>query len=340
MTQAKLENIVLLVLIAAGVSLGIYYRTAGDNQLSAILFSLAFASVLYKFLGGGGEQNSLSLGVIKFGGSAAVLGGFIWLLSQVIFVDEAATGLPTDLNFRTTPSTNWYPADTETGAPTEVALQVGDSTISLPLHDINTEKIETRRFELNEFEDGKFHVQHVGNQQEILGQVLLSDIKGNYKSLVGRCKEPAHIDLFKLYPNRGGQRSTAELENLLIKTEKREQIFPFPFVLRTYGTTFSIKMRNDKSVVTADKEIMQKNPILVEDTTGKCSWLVFPVHANLVNPDTYNHYSEWVVLKLERNNLFGTPCCFLFMKKPPSSSLALPEVMVILVNYVSQLSQI
>ncbi len=299
MSQAKLENIVLIILIITGVSLGIFFRTAGDNQLSAILFSLAFASVLYKFLGGMEADNSLSVGVIKFGGSAAVLGGFIWLLSQVIFKEEITPIIAgAKLNFQIEPSTGWYPADTKTGAPVDLKLSASDTTIQLPLHDVRTDRIKNRRFQLEEFEDDHFYLMPVGSAEDTLGQVYLSDIMG--KSIASQSGELDIQDvfIFKLFPQKEGNRSSSEIENMLVRKGRRETVFPFPFIIKSFGSVFSIKNRADNSPILLDQEVVQKHPIIIPDTQldGTIDyWIAYILHANMLSTDETQHYMEWTV---------------------------------------------
>lgn len=302
MSQNTLENIVLVILIGLGIGLGILYRTKGDDQLSAILFSLAFAAVLYKFLGGSQEDNSLSVGVIKFGGSAAVLGGFIWLLSQVIFaggaIDFPTAGL---LNFRSVPSTGWYIADTKTGEPIQVNIEVGDSTLQLPMHKVRTDRLKTRRYELNEFEKEHFALSPLGNSGDTLGQIYLDDIKG--ESVSGGFGELKASDafLFKLYPNVRGRRNSVEVENKLVQSGQRESIFPFPFIIKTYGTLFSVKKRDTKEAIVSDREVARSNPFIIPEKKADGTmdyWVLDVVHANSLTADNTQHYSEWSIHRI------------------------------------------
>jgi hypothetical protein len=303
MSQAKLENVVLIVLIAVGVGLGIYYRTAGDNQLSAILLSLAFASVLYKFLGGTQADNSLSVGVIKFGGSAAVLGGFIWLLSQVVFKEEIS--IPhagAKLSFQVEPATGWYAADTKTGAPVNLKLTTSDTTIQLPLHDVRIDRIKNRRFQLEEFENSHFYITPVGNKEDTLGQVYLSDIMGT--SIASQTGEfdIQDVFIFKLFPHKVGDRSSAEIENALVKKGRRESVFPFPFIIKSYGTLYSVKNREDNSPILVDQEILQKNPVIIPEIKADGTtdyWVAYILHANMQTTDHTQHYMEWTVHRVD-----------------------------------------
>ena len=299
MSQAKLENIVLILLIIVGVGLGIYYRTAGDNQLSAILFSLAFASVLYKFLGGMESDNSLSVGVIKFGGSAAVLGGFIWLLSQVIFKEDISPTIASaNLNFAVEPATGWYPADTKTGALIDLKLNAADTSIQLPLHNVRTDRIKNRRFQLEQFEENHFYIMPVGNAEDTLGQVYLSDIMGQSIASQNGELNIQDVFIFKLFPHKEGNRSSAEIEDILVKKGRRESVFPFPFIIKAFGTVFSIKNRADNSPILMDQEISQKNPIIIPQKQADGTtdyWVAYVLHANMQSSDYTQHYMEWTV---------------------------------------------
>lgn len=303
MTQAKLENIVLIVLIIVGVGAGIWFRLQGDSQLSAVLLSLAFASILYKFLGGAQEDNSLKLGVIKFGGSAAVLGGFIWLLSQVIFKEEITPiFVGEDLTFRTEPATGWYAADTKTGVPIDLKLEAADTTVQLPLHDVRIDRIKNRRYQLTEFEREHFHILPVGNNEDTLGQVYLSDIVGESISASRRGTLTARdAFVFKLFPHRVGRSSSASVENMLIKRRERETAFPFPFIINTYGTLYSIKKRENLEPILTDQEVLRKNPLVIPEKQADGStdyWVLYVVHANFLHESESEHYMEWTVVRV------------------------------------------
>ncbi|MFA8449770.1 MAG: hypothetical protein ACEPOW_03660 [Bacteroidales bacterium] len=77
-----------IVLIAIGLIFGVVFFRPGFYDLSLIMFSIALASILYQLLGGIKESNSFNLGAIKFGGSAAILIGFMYFLDQVIYPSQ------------------------------------------------------------------------------------------------------------------------------------------------------------------------------------------------------------------------------------------------------------
>jgi len=299
MKQAQLENIVLIVLIIVGVGLGIYYRTQGDNQLSAILFSLAFASVLYKFLGGTQAENSLSVGVVKFGGSAAVLGGFIWLLSQVIFKESTPSIFTGNtLDFQIEPATGWYAADTKTGTPIELKLAAGDTSLQLPFHEVRKDRIKNRRYQLEEFEDSHFYLSPVGNKEDTLGQVYLSDISGESLMQAGGDLAVKDVFIFKLFPQKFNNRTSVEIENDLVRRGRRETVFPFPFIIKALGTVYSIKNRSDNSPILVDQEVNQKQPIIIPEVQQDGTtdyWIAYILHANMLSTDITQHYMEWTV---------------------------------------------
>ena len=294
-TSSKLENTVLTSLIVVGVGLGIYFRMTGDNQLSAVLFSLAFASVLYKFLGGEKDENSLTLGVVKFGGSAAVLGGFIWLLSKIIFVNDALPVPAANYNFTTEPSKDWYAADIHTGAPIAVNLSLGDTSLRFPMHEINAEKLQNRRFQLNEIEKGRFNLFPLNDTQNVLGKINLEDIKCSHALVDFKISNEGSITIFTTYPNRSNQRSSEQIEKIEINNNVRERPYPFPFVIKTVGTSFSIKIRGADDYLISDREVVRKTPIIINDPNEQRQWFVFVAHASFILENPKDYYVEWVV---------------------------------------------
>lgn len=112
--RPDIELIVLLLLIICGMGLGITFYLRGDRNLSAVLFSISLASILYRFLGGIGQENSLGMGAIKMSGSAAVLAGFIYFLNGILG--------GSDLMHLVEPHDNWIPINPKTGSVVEVVI--------------------------------------------------------------------------------------------------------------------------------------------------------------------------------------------------------------------------
>lgn len=293
MTQNTLENIVIVALIVVGVGLGIYFRTQGDSQLAAVLLALALAAILYKFLGGNQETNRLSIGVLKFGGSAAVLGGFIWLLSQVIFTDKFE--VPADeavVSFL--PADGWYAARTATGAPLSLEVLINDTivrTIARP----DALTLSERSFKLAPSGNERFPlVAYAGS--DTLGFVLRDNIPIESDGSTP-VEIPADISVnelysFRLYPHQNRNRSSADFERKF-----RQSPFPFPFIVRSFGASFVVEDRDGRTTYISEREVVRKIPYLIE-ADGK-RFLLFASHANFILDDLKEHYSEWVVIPFD-----------------------------------------
>lgn len=292
MTQTTLENIVIVALIVVGVGLGIYFRTQGDSQLSAVLLALALAAILYKFLGGNQETNSLSIGVLKFGGSAAVLGGFIWLLSQVIFTDRFEVQAD-EAVVSFSPADGWYAARTATGAPLDLEVLVND-TLVRTVNQPDATTLAERSFKLAPSGNERFPlVAYSGS--DTLGFVLRDNIP--IQTEEGTPIEvPADIAIdelfsFRLYPHQNRNRSSADFERKF-----RQSPFPFPFVVRTFGASFVVEDRSGRNTLLSEREVVRKIPYVIE-AEGK-TYLLFASHANFILDELKEHYSEWVVVPL------------------------------------------
>ena len=298
MTNSALENTVIVLLIALGVGLGIYFRTQGDSQLAAVLLALALASILYKFLGGNRESNSLSIGVLKFGGSAAVLGGFMWLMSQVIFKNDPLTASGAAVTVA--PSTGWYAADLNNGAPVSVEVFLGDSAVYF-----------VRQPAVSTLADRSFRLENSpGDRLPLLpysgGDTLGYVPRDNVRELSGTPTDgtpaggtitsPTEVTTVTLYPNDRQRRSTTLVEKRLIRANRRESPFAFPFEIRTFGSSFKIQERNGGRTLIEDREVRRNLPFVVQ--SGGRSWLIFATHANFLLPDAKNHFSEWAVVGL------------------------------------------
>ena len=120
----RMENIIVLCLIALGIVIGTVIHFIGDTGLSSVFFSVSLVSILYKFLGGADDENRFTWGAIKFGGSAATLIGFIFMLKVVIFKKD-------DIvihNEWKEDKHNWVPVSIKTGKVINVKFTSGDST--------------------------------------------------------------------------------------------------------------------------------------------------------------------------------------------------------------------
>ena len=298
MTNTALENIVIVLLIALGVGLGIYFRTAGDSQLAAVLLAIALAAILYKFLGGNKESNSFSVGFLKFGGSAAVLGGFMWLMAQVIFKNEASV-LPADARVSVSPATGWYAADLNNGTPVPVEVLLGDSAVYFVGQPANRTLAE-RSFRLENSEGDRLPLLPYSGG-DTLGYVPRDNVRELGGGTVdnsgagGTITSPTEVTTFVLYPNDRQRRSTTQLEKRLIRTGKRESPYAFPFELRTFGSSFKVQERDGGRVLIEDREVRRNLPFVVE-SAGR-QWLIFAMHANfLLEPK--DQFSEWAVVGL------------------------------------------
>lgn len=295
MNNNQLENIVIVALIIVGVGAGIYFRTQGDSQLAAVLLALALAAILYKFLGGNQAENSLSIGVLKFGGSAAVLGGFIWLLSEVIFdKDVPPTG---ERIVSVTPTTGWYAAELNSGVALPVSILLGDSIVqTFPVPARRT--LADRSYRLQNSEGDRLPLlPYAGG--DTLGYVprdLIRSFGGDPGTGTDLVLSPSEVISFTLYPNDRTKRSSTQLEQYLIKRGRRESPFPFPFEIRTFGSSFKIQERSGGEVLVSDREVRRNFPFLLE--SGGKRYLVFAMHANFLLPDQKDHFTEWAVIAL------------------------------------------
>ncbi len=192
--HSKIELIIQLVLIGSGMISGIVFFVMGYYQLSSVLFAIAIASILYRFLGGLGEENSLGMGAIKLSGSAAVLGGFIYLLNGTLS--------DTDIRHLVEPHGNWIPVNPKTGGV--VSVVIADS-IRIPADESYVDLRKSNRLEIAKTDKDWFVIQ--GASGDTIGKVegFEQDLSEPGLNIEGLVKDD--IFSFTLTPFQGNQSS-------------------------------------------------------------------------------------------------------------------------------------
>src|SRR3989338_4993260 len=117
-SHSKIELIIQLALILVGITCGIVFYFYRVPSLSAVMFSIAISSILYRFLGGIGQDSSFRMGAVKLGGSAAVLLGFMYIISTVVFKEVTE-------NMSFSPVEGWIPIDPATGKVVTLKVKNG-----------------------------------------------------------------------------------------------------------------------------------------------------------------------------------------------------------------------
>jgi len=278
----RIELIANIVLIIAGLVLGIVFAFTDNPAISIIMFSIALACILYQFLGGIGSQNSFQLGVIKFGGSAAVIAGFMYFMKTVLFNGETAN---CDINVS---ERDWVPLCLKTGQVIDpVVIGCSMDTIKFPATGSNySQRIANLEYGISDFNNGRFNIFPEKFPEQVVGYIEID--KFNDKGLFNKVKvdeDETCIQDFELYPERDTQNSTNDLNEISL-----------PFEIEVFNTSrFIIKPHwNAKRVL-----VKQTSYVVPGEPGSNEFYVVFLYQANSVHEIKTERYSKWLVKRMK-----------------------------------------
>lgn len=275
MKANRIELVVLIILIFSGIILGIVFYNKGEKDMTAIMIGLSLTSILYKFLGGIGDQNSLKLGVIKFGGSAAVLFGFIYGLSNFILLSE--------INLKVEPDNNWIPINYQTGEIIEVAILNEDDSLFITNSEIGKIALKKNQCTLKRNEsDNTFFVKTEGN--EVIGKLTNMNFKnkGFFNGM-----EP--IESYRITLKPGSLNSNTSKEKLPDQYNFEISVTPSnQYFIKTSGDTLN-------NVISKMKVNIFEVP---EEPDNLYVALIEQADANSTNIN--KHFSVWDIIKFHK----------------------------------------
>jgi len=282
----KHELIANIILILTGIIGGTIFFFINAQKLCSIFFAMALASILYQFLGGIGDNNSIKLGVIKFGGSAAVLLGFIYFLHSNIFlmreVEEDKILYSED---------KWIPINSETGKTLSPPLTVenGNQTDTFPESNLG-EKRRSHTFKIKENKDGNFII-YTPDFTENVGYFELTDITSTslYDNVIIDNNE-TNVQIFVLKPDIANLSSTKFIKSLNL-----------PFEIKVFNESrFSISINNKPLKDFKNREVVSKTSYIIPISENEM-YVVFLEQASNYISDKYpERYSKWLVKKLKK----------------------------------------
>ncbi|MTI30299.1 hypothetical protein [Xanthovirga aplysinae] len=275
----KVGVIANIILIIMGLTLGIVFFLMEDEKkdLSIVLFSIAIGSILYQFLGGVGESNSFQLGAIKFGGTAAVLIGFMFFLKKVVFVPTVQGP-----ELTVSPEKDWIPISTETGKIKPIIISNGKEEKIIP-NLLDKSYLNARKrheYQLSNKNASQFSIELKSNLTDTIGYVDIHNFRtrGLY-NITEIAKDSKVIQVFTLYPENVNKNSSMKLENVLL-----------PFEIKVFNTSrFSIEP------FILNQEVVKRSSWLIPFSTDE-SYIVFLEQAN--SKDSVK-FSKWLVEKLD-----------------------------------------
>ncbi len=277
MNKKKTELIANIFLILTGLTSGVVFFLSGNKDLSLIMFSIALACILYQFLGGIGDANSFQLGAIKFGGTAAIMIGFMFFLKKVIFVPTSASASQ-EIKIS---DTGWIPVSIETGKIKPVTISNGNAKMHFPEDENYLNSRKNHEYVLFD-KDDQFAIGLKNSPGDTAGSISAGNIRS------GRLFNSIHIDedekrlqVFTLYPEKDTQNASDKLSQIAL-----------PFNIEVFNTSrFSIKPHFN------NLEVVPRTSYIIPVSTRE-SYVVFLEQANSSDSIPANRYSKWLVKKV------------------------------------------
>lgn len=278
----KIEIIANSALAVSGITLGILLYNAADTRISCVMFSIALACILYQFLGGIDKETSFQLGVIKFGGTAAILAGFMLLLTTQI--------MPSKKSYIDAEE-NWLPIAISDGRIVDVKFISGSDTI----HKKKEEYINKRkdhRFKLKDRSDSEFSVEYESNslgEMEDVGFIDTKSFKTKrlFNSIEIADKEEKIVQVFWLLPNSKDSCSTEGLKPEIDLPFEIKLLSPSRFAIITQSDTLFNERHKNLNLVS-------KTSYIVPYSTNE-SYVVF---LEQTGPSSRRYFTKWLAKKI------------------------------------------
>lgn len=279
----KTELIANIILIVTGIVGGTLLFISEQKDLSTVFFAIALSSILYQFLGGIGDNNSFSMGAIKFGGAAAILIGFMFFLKKVVFLPD---GL--DQQIQCEPS-QWIPISAETGQTLAVAICNGSDTLQIPPPDL-ANKRQHQAFRIKETAEHRFGIHTATPDETCVGSFNLASLQSSTLfNQVGIDEQEKRIQIFELHPDDPKQNSTNDLEEL-----------DLPFEIQVFNKSrFKILKDNQPVKGFENLEVVARTAYVVTVTDQEYYLVYLEQAANVVNASYPQRYSKWLVKKIK-----------------------------------------
>lgn len=298
----KIEIIANSILTIVGIAGGVLFYKESAPGLSSIMFSIALACILYQFLGGISQDHSVQLGVIKLGGTAAVLVMFMLFLNNYILGKD-------DFKIEST-SEKWIPIDVNTGKIATVTVKHKDEVIEkIPNEELKkTYKDNRANYAYKLVEDSCVFRLKTMADDETFGQVKTAE--GLPKSLFRKLDVENVNDVIRFYmspdsfpPSKVGKKGdSSELPDLewVKQSSQTKSARYLPFDIIVSETSFSI-MKDGKCLIKDEVFVPRKCFIVPheEQNATRCSYVIFLEQADSEGVNFGVRFSKWLVKKVE-----------------------------------------
>ncbi|MBE0638367.1 MAG: hypothetical protein IH598_07600 [Bacteroidales bacterium] len=272
----KVEVVANIILAFIGLVAGIVFFIYEMKELSVVFFAIAIGSILYQFLGGIGEQNTVTFGFIKFGGAAAILLGFMYFLKEVVL-----DPVPKDLSLSINPEQGWVPIDTETGKIKKITISNGSTKAVFPdsVNEMLAQERKNHEYQLSRISPSKFSLELKSKPTDTVGFIDLNNFtETGLFNKVKIAEDSRAIQIFTLYPDDPTKNSSKKIETIAL-----------PFEIKVFGTSrFSIEPFIE------NQEVVIKTSWIIPYGTNN----VYAVFLEQANSTDSIKFSKWLVEKL------------------------------------------
>lgn len=285
----KIEIIANGILAVGGIALGILFYSESDTRISCVMFSIALACILYQFLGGIDKDTSFQLGVLKFGGTAAILASFMFLLTAYIMPSQKA---------HLESEEDWLPIAVSDGRVLDVKFISGSDTIYVPENqkkDQYLSKRKNHRYKLNDRNDSEFSIEYENNSSGKTEQIGFIDTKSFktkklFNSVEIADKEEKIIQVFVLLPDSKDSCSTEGLKPSIDLPFEIKLLSPSRFAIITKSDSlFNEKHKN--------LNLVNRTGYIVPYSTNE-SYIVF---LEQTGAPSRRYFTKWLTKKINHS---------------------------------------
>lgn len=290
--KKRFEDYVLIALIALGLFVGAFLYFLPDGQpISSIFVTFGLSCLLYRFLGGIGQNTKFSVGAFRLGGSAAFMIGCIYFINEYIYPKPEENSI-----VLSAPVDRWVPVKYATGEFEEVVIKtsIGD-TIFHGLVGKDKESFKKREYRI--FKEGEHYYLSSYVDSLIIGHIKFENLFKAIENDINITIKDFRV--FKLYPyppefTRGKPGNKGKKYKSTINLAAVNNTFPL--ILEVDKINLNIKNRDDRLII-SDVPRGEKFYLINEDGNY---FIVIVLHANF---ETLEHmwYTELLIGKVSIN---------------------------------------
>ena len=286
--RKKFEDLILVILIGLGLLIGAFLYFKPDGQpISSIFVTFGLSCLLYRFLGGIGQNTKFSVGAFRLGGSAAFMVGCIFFINEYIYPRPEVNSIVIDA-----PVDRWIPVKYATGEYERVTvLTPTRDTITDGLSGTDIESFRKREYCINKEGDNYFICSNIDSS--IIGRISFENLFKAVESDINIVIKDFRV--FKLYPNPVNDPKSKEKRYK--STDSLDAVKnTFPLVIEVDKINMSIKTKDD-SLLTSDVPRSEKFYLVNVENDY---FIITILHANFETSES-KWYSEFLIGRVSIN---------------------------------------